>query len=121
MPDQRAEHRQRLAQIALNEAAFRNLNEQIYGCDRPAAGLPSFSIACECGDGSCLITLTVEAARYENVRADPHRFLVMAGHEDREAETVVERHGGIVVVEKRAVEARRLVEATDPRSTDSPA
>jgi hypothetical protein len=42
----------------------------------------------------------------------------MLGHEDPEAETVVQRHGELLVVEKHAGEPRRLVEATDPRSTD---
>ena len=118
MTERAAGHRLRLAQIALNEAAFRSLNEQIYGPGGSGESLPQFAIACECGSGSCVVTLTVEATLYGDVRADPHRFLVMLGHEDPEAETVVQRHGELLVVEKHAGEPQRLVEATDPRSTD---
>jgi hypothetical protein len=118
MPKQSPDHRLRLAQIALNEAAFRSLNEQIYGPGGSGEGLQQFAIACECGSGSCVVTLTVEATLYGDVRADPHRFLVMLGHEDPEAETVVQRQGELAVVEKHAGEPQRLVEATDPRSTD---
>jgi len=117
--DDRPEHRLRLAQIALNEAAFRNLNEQIYGPGRPGADLPQFAIACECGSDSCVTTITVEATLYSDVRANPHRFLVMLGDENLEVENVVQRHGNIAVVEKQAGEPQRLVEASNPRSTDA--
>ena len=114
------QHRLRLAQTALNEAAFRNLNEQVYGPGETGASLQQFSIACECGSASCAVTLTVDATLYGEVRSDPHRFLVMSGHEDLEIERVVQRHDEVVVVEKQAGEPQRLVEATDPRSTDAP-
>ena len=120
MREQGPEHQLRLAQIALNEAAFRSLNEQIYGPGGSGESLPQFPIACECGSGSCVVTLTVDATLYADVRADPRRFLVMLGHEQPEAETVVQRHGELAVVEKHAGEPQRLVEATDPRSTDPP-
>jgi len=61
MPEQGPEHQLRLAQIALNEAAFRSLNEQIYGPGGSGESLPQFPIACECGSGSCVVTLTVDA------------------------------------------------------------
>jgi len=114
------EHRLRLAQLALNEAAFRSLNEQVYGPGGAGADLPRFSIVCECGSSSCAVTITVEATLYSDVRSDPHRFLVMLGHEKLEVENVVQRHGEIAVVEKQAGEPQRLVEDTDPRSTDAP-
>ncbi len=117
--DDAEQHRLRLAQTALNEAAFRSLNEQVYGPGGTGASLPQFSIACECGSASCAVTLEVDATLYGDVRSDPHRFLVISGHEDLEIERVVQRHGKVVVVEKQAGEPQRLVEATDPRSTDA--
>ena len=116
MPEQGPEHRLRLAQVALNEAALRQVNERIYGPGKSGSGLPAFPIVCECGSASCETTLTVDATLYSSVRADPHRFLVMTGHEIPEAEVVVVRHGDITVVEKHPGEARLVTEATDPRT-----
>lgn len=120
MPEQGPEHRLRLAQIALNEAAFRSLNEQIYGPGRTGESLPEFAIACECGSDSCVATLIVDATLYGDVRADPLRFLVLRGHGNPDVDTVVQRHGEFAVVEKHAGEPQRVAEATDPRSTDPP-
>ncbi len=108
--------RKRLMQVAVNEAALRQVNERIYGPGASGSGLPEFPIVCECGAASCEMTLTVDATLYSSVRADPHRFLVSSGHEIPEAETVVFRHGDIAIVEKRPGEARLVTEATDPRS-----
>jgi hypothetical protein len=113
------EHRKRLVQVALNEAALRQVNERIYGPGESGSGLTQFLIVCECGAASCEIGLTVDANLYSSVRADPHRFLVKTGHEIPEAEVVVVRHGDIAVVEKRPGEARLVTEATDPRSDRS--
>ena len=119
MSEPHSEHRKRLVQIALNEAAFRQLNERIYGPGESGSGLSRFPIACECGTGSCETTITVDATLYSSVRADPHRFLVMTGHEIPEAELVVVRHGEITVVEKHPPEPRLITEATNPRSDRS--
>ncbi len=110
------EHQRRLVQVALNEAALRQVNERIYGPGKSGSDLPQFPIVCECGAASCEMTLTVDATLYTSVRADPHRFLVKTGHEIPEAETVVFRHGDIAIVEKRPGEPRLVTEATDPRS-----
>ena len=113
------EHEKRVVQVALNEAAFRQINERIYGPGKSGSGLSEFPLVCECGGASCETTLTVDATLYSSVRADPHRFLVKTGHEIPEAEVVVVRHGDIAVVEKRPGEARLVTEATDPRSDRS--
>jgi hypothetical protein len=54
-------------------------------------------------------------ADYERVRADPRRFVVVAGHEVPDAESVVERHPGYLLVEKVG-EAASVAEELDPRS-----
>ena len=120
MPDDDPVQRARLAQIALNEAAFRRINEEVYGPHKAGSHLPAFRIVCECGADTCETTLLVTATLYSAVRADPHRFLVQDGHETVEAEIVVERHGEIAVVEKHVGEARQIAEATDPRSATPP-
>jgi hypothetical protein len=60
--------------------------------------------------------LSIPAAKYEWVRADPHRFLVVPGHENAELERVVERAESYVVVQKDEPEAKEVAEETDPRS-----
>jgi hypothetical protein len=113
------EQRKRLMQVALNEAALRQVNERTYGPGKSGGDLPRFPIVCECGVASCETPLTVDASLYSSVRADPHRFLVRTGHEIPEAERVVARHGDVSVVEKRPGEPRLVTEATDPRSYPS--
>ena len=108
--------RVRLLRIALNEAAFRRLNEEIYGPGKRAEDLPEYQIVCECGAESCETTLTVDADVYREVRAHSGRFLVKTGHEIPDAETVVERRGDVGVVEKLPGEARQVVAETDPRA-----
>ena len=39
-------------------------------------------------------------AQYEAVRAHAERFFVLPGHEDKEIESVVEKHDRFFVVEK---------------------
>ncbi len=100
--------------IGRNEAVFREVNEAIESGQWPGEGDVPTAFCCECGRLGCsqLIELTVQ--EYERARADPRRFLVAHGHEISEAETVVERHGQFLVVQKRAG-ARREAEARDPR------
>jgi hypothetical protein len=51
---------------------------------------------------------------YEDVRADPRRFVVVPGHERSELETVIRAERDYVVVQKRE-EAGVRAEKTDPR------
>ena len=120
IPEPGAAHSTRLAQIALNEAAFREINEEIYGTDTTGAQLASFRIVCECGADSCVTSILVAATLYSAVRSDPHRFLISDGHELLDVETIIERHGAVAIVEKRPGTPQRIAEATDPRSADAP-
>jgi len=105
--------------IALNEAQFREINESLRDSLERLAHLPEqLSFVCECGNADCRETIAVTPAAYEAARADPLRFLVYPGHELLDAERVVERHGGYLVVEKFA-DAARIVEETDPRQRRS--
>jgi hypothetical protein len=98
--------------VAMNEAAFRKVNEGMEAGQEPS-GLLSF--VCECGRLPCnqLIKLTRE--EYERVRGNPRTFAIVAGHEILEAEVVVERHDRYLVVEKRGDPEAEIVEHTDPR------
>lgn len=105
----------RKVRIAENETRFREINETL---QRGLAQLPPdprpVAVVCECGTRTCEATVAVTTTEYEDVRAHPHRFLVIAGHDFPEAETVVERTDRFVVVEKHA-DVADIVQSSDPR------
>lgn len=108
---------ERQRRVALNESAFREVNEHIAGqvahWFEGAEDLTSF--VCECGDGACAETVDLTRAEYESVRAHGERFAIVAGHEIPDAERVVERNERFSVVEKIAVGAD-VARERDPRS-----
>jgi len=103
-----------------NETLFREVNERIEelsiglaGGNEPDEFLGGF--VCECGSDGCTELLQVRHSEYEAVRGDPRRFLIVAGHEDLDAERVIERHERYWVVQKFG-EAAELASEHDPRS-----
>jgi hypothetical protein len=52
---------------------------------------------------------------YEALRSDSATFAVVSGHEMLDVEEIVERNKTYDVVRKRAGEAVKIAEATDPR------
>lgn len=101
--------------VARNEALFRGLNEKIgagrdRGDDRTQVGF-----VCECGHTDCHRIIELTAAEYEGVRAQSTHFAVLPEHVIPEAEYVVDKGDGWVVVEKVA-EGREVAEAYDERS-----
>lgn len=106
----------RVARIARNEAAFRETNEQIDALNEAGAKLPEIPVVCECGSDDCVVVLTVDSQKYEEVRGRPDRFLVKAGHEIPDVESVVQRLGDSVVVEKHVGVPQQMAEATDTRA-----
>lgn len=103
--------------LGANESVFREINEGIERGQWPGEEDSPVSFRCECARLGCneLVELTVR--RYEQVRADPRRFIVLPGHERLDVEIVVERHPAYLVVEKldRAAEMAR---ETDPRGLE---
>lgn len=100
--------------IAANEAVFRRINEAIERGQWPGdEGAPA-SFRCECAQLGCTRIVEITVGDYEAIRQNPRRFVVAPGHEQPEAETVVELAPGYLVVEKRG-EAGNYAEATDPR------
>jgi hypothetical protein len=66
---------------------------------------------CECADRSCTEIVMLSLADYERIREHPSRFLLVAGHEDAEAdyERIVEAENGYAVVEKIGVAGEEAV------------
>jgi hypothetical protein len=100
--------------LARNEVLFRETNEAIErGQWRDDPDKP-VRFRCECSRLECSEAVAVTLGQYEQVRRFPRRFLVIAGHEIPEIETVVSRDDGYMVVEKRDA-AGETAAATDPR------
>jgi hypothetical protein len=108
---------------ARNEAIFREVNERIEelsrrgGIDEEDSLLPGF--VCECSDETCTELIEVSYQRYEAVRENPRRFLVLPGHQDLDVERVVEESANVFVVEKD-IDASRVALEHDSRSDDAP-
>ena len=103
--------------VGLNESIFRQVNEQIESLNHGfGADLPTLVVICECADGDCADRIEIAISAYEQVRADPRRYIVVPGHELQQFESVVEHWSGYDVVEKHPGETAELAERTDPRS-----
>jgi formate-nitrite transporter family protein len=109
------ENEARASKLAANESAFRDANEKLsraamsYQFDQRQR-VPFF---CECADPGCREIVMLTLVEYEHIRAHPTWFLLVAGHEDAEAnlERIVDAAYGYAVVEKGGAagrEARRL-------------
>jgi hypothetical protein len=101
--------------LAEKEALFREINEHLeeMGGGLAPLGGRSYEFLCECAARRCERRIALTRDRYEQIRANPRRFALAAGHELPDLETVVERVGDVVVTEKRG-EAGRAGRA--PRS-----
>jgi hypothetical protein len=99
--------------VARNETIFRDVNEAIQSGRWPGDS-DAAAFRCECGLFGCARLLELEIAEYERIRSHPRRFVVAVDHNLPEAETVVERHAGYLVIEKEG-RAGEVAEATDPR------
>jgi hypothetical protein len=102
---------------AVNEGAFREINERMKGLNATFAGFTEkFSIVCECDDAACIVQLSVRPEEYEALRADSTLFAVAPGHDTPMVEDVVEERDGYHVVRKKPGEPSRLATSIDPRA-----
>jgi hypothetical protein len=108
---------ERSRRVGLNEAIFRQVNEQIRGLNRDF-GIENarMTVICECGDADCTERLELGAQDYERVRSDARRYVIACGHEIPDVETVVEQGEGYDVVQKHEGAPAELSRKTDPRS-----
>ena len=68
--------------LAQNEALFRQVNERLLDVSSRLGTLDSGpEFVCECSEEDCVERITLSPAEYESLRADPRRFVVLAGHE----------------------------------------
>lgn len=83
------------------ERIYRHVNERIRELQRSYDFGEPLEMFCECAAGGCNLTIAVDPALYEQVRAHGTRFIVAPGHALTELETVVERHREYWLVEER--------------------
>ena len=87
--------------IARNESAFRKLNESLQdNVHRTRTDDDFTGFLCECGDGECEEIVRVRMSDYEEIRRDSLLFFVVPGHEMPDAEDVVDRTDGYLLVRK---------------------
>ena len=103
--------------VARNEALFREVNEHVQELgERFATGSADVGrFVCECGSEGCTESMEVPIGAYEQVRANPRRFLVLPGHVVPEIEHVVEEADTYLVVEKTTPTTVKIAERHDPR------
>src|SRR3954454_10757183 len=108
---------ERQERVGRNEALYRSINERLEDLNSAFAAITdTFTIVCECGDGSCAEQVTVAASEYERVRSEPTLFIVRPGHIAPDVEDVVEAREEYELVRKRPSEPAELARSLDERS-----
>jgi hypothetical protein len=102
-------------EMARTESAFREVNEAI-ATTASRFDADETDFVCECADPDCADRMRVELDDYEEVRAEPTRFLLAPGHGEPTVERVVERTAEFDVVEKVAPAAADVARALNPRA-----
>jgi hypothetical protein len=103
--------------VGLNEALFRQVNEEVrnLGAENLGTHDEKITVICECGDPECTERLDLGVSDYERVRSDSLLYVVASGHGFPDAERVVEQRDDWEIVRKVG-EAAEVAEETDPRS-----
>jgi hypothetical protein len=102
--------------IAHNEALFREINERIEAGASPRPVDDPVAFRCECGRLRCNQLVELTFPEYEAVRADPHRFLLVPGHEITGVELVITSKPNFIVVEKVGEAGRAAARDPHPRT-----
>jgi hypothetical protein len=80
--------------LALNEVAFRDVNERVAEQVEDVAGThASFNVLCECSSTGCALRISITPAEYKSIHADATQFIVVAGHANPEIEDIVDGTG----------------------------
>lgn len=99
---------------ARNEEVFRNVNEGIVAGAEQHGVSGTLPFHCECGRASCMDTIEISPARYEETVRKRYCFVLIPGHEEPRIERVVERAPNFLVVEKIG-EARKQIDRDHPQ------
>jgi hypothetical protein len=101
---------------AENEDAFRDANEGLVAkAAELGLGKERTPYLCECEDETCVEIIRLTRAEYEEVRADPKRFVVKTGHHQPPYDKVIREDAEFTIIQKTGEEGE-LVAELDPRS-----
>jgi hypothetical protein len=89
-------------EVAHTHAGFRDINERLTSDDPVADVTAGHVISCECADPTCLKTIAISEAQWQELCREPRRFAVLPGHVYPDVEYVVSEFETYVVVEKLA-------------------
>jgi hypothetical protein len=102
--------------VAKNEAAAREINEQIEQVSESRPPNSFVHIVCECGYDTCGLFIAVLKEEYEDVRGDPRQFIVRDEHVILDVELIVEERDRFTIVAKRQGRPAQVATRTDPRA-----
>jgi len=101
--------------MALNEAASREINEEIEQAHRDEPTGRLMTITCECALRSCDRLIEITMAEYQDVRSDPRQFAIVPEHFIGDIERIVFENDRFAVVAKRAGTPADVVTENEPR------
>jgi hypothetical protein len=103
---------ERETRAARNQSLFRAVNEKVARLNEAFATVTdTYTIACECADGTCVTMLEISPDAYGRVREHPRRFVVLPGHVYGDLEAVVSDGDGYVEVETAALTGEAAAES----------
>ena len=102
--------------MALNEAAARDINEEIERAHEDDPPGRRIGITCECALTTCDRTIDISTAEYQRVRSDPRWFAIVPEHFIGDIEAIVEENDRFAVVAKRLGTPADVAIEQDPRS-----
>jgi hypothetical protein len=105
--------------MARTESAFREVNEAIAGTAARFGSGDAYFV-CECADPECAQRVEMTLPAYDELRADPTRFVLAPEHHVPGRERVVGRTADYETVEKLGARMRRIVRRLDPRARPQP-
>jgi hypothetical protein len=102
--------------VAMNDAAFRDANEQIRAAADAHEVFEAIPFICECADRECSAIVRLPASEYDTIRSVPTHFLNVRGHAvaGGSAVRVVEERPGYDLVENVG-RAAEVATERDPR------
>ena len=109
----------RVHRFARNQALFRAVNERIKDVGNGFGIEEGVEFLCECSNVDCAARVVLTAAEYEDLRTDPHRFVIAVGHSQPLVARVVSEGERYWVVEALPGEPTAIAERTaEPRDAD---
>jgi hypothetical protein len=106
------------ARLARNEVMFRAINDRIRELAARVEHMTDEvrAFICECADETCVERVSLSLSQYDDLRANPARFVVVRGHEATPlVERVIFRGSEFTIVQKIGLAADVARELSRPR------